>query len=186
MISILIPTYCYDCTALASALSRQGTELQRETGGGFRFELIVGDDGWKIEFRHDKLQPRYHGIINYYDELPRFYAHSAINFNCTSKQMKGAVNQRIFDAPATGAFVLTDWRPQMDALFEPHEIACYHDKEEIPELVRHYLAHPAERQAVARAGRERVLRCHTWAHRLKEMLDEMRRIYATPAAAAPR
>ena len=45
MISILIPTYCYDCTALASALSRQGTELQRETGGGFCFELIVGDDG---------------------------------------------------------------------------------------------------------------------------------------------
>ena len=80
---------------------------------------IVGDDGWKIEFRHDKLQPRYHGIINYYDELPRFYAHSAINFNCTSKQMKGAVNQRIFDGPAAGGFVLTDWRPQMEALFEP-------------------------------------------------------------------
>lgn len=175
--------------AYETALTWQATRLYRN--GCVRellpfSPLIVGDGGWNIEFRHDDRKPRLLPAITYYTELPRFYPCSAINFNCTSKQMKGAVNQRIFDAPATGAFVLTDWRPQMDALFEPHEIACYHDKEEIPELVRHYLAHPAERQAVARAGRERVLRCHTWAHRLKEMLDEMRRIYATPAAAAPR
>lgn len=175
--------------AYETALTWQATRLYRN--GCVRellpfSPLIVGDSGWNIEFRHDDRKPRLLPSINYYAELPRFYPCSAINFNCTSKQMKGAVNQRIFDAPATGAFVLTDWRPQMDALFEPHEIACYHDKEEIPNLVRHYLAHPAERQAVARAGRERVLRCHTWAHRLKEMLDEMRRIYATPAAAAPR
>ena len=175
--------------AYETALTWQATRLYRN--GCVRellpfSPLIVGDGGWNIEFRHDDRKPRLLPSITYYTELPRFYPCSAINFNCTSKQMKGAVNQRIFDAPATGAFVLTDWRPQMDALFEPHEIACYHDKEEIPDLVRHYLAHPAERQAVARAGRERVLRCHTWAHRLKEMLDEMRRIYATPAAAAPR
>ena len=175
--------------AYETALTWQATRLYRN--GCVRellpfSPLIVGDGGWNIEFRHDARKPRLLDPITYYTDLPRFYPCSAINFNCTSKQMKGAVNQRIFDAPATGAFVLTDWRPQMDALFEPHEIACYHDKEEIPNLVRHYLAHPAERQAVARAGRERVLRCHTWAHRLKEMLDEMRRIYATPAAAAPR
>ena len=124
--------------------------------------LIVGDDGWKIEFRHDKLQPRYHGIINYYDELPRFYAHSAINFNCTSKQMKGAVNQRIFDGPAAGGFVLTDWRPQMEALFEPGEMVCYRSPDEIPDLVRHYLAHPEERRRILEAGRARVLSCHSW------------------------
>ena len=175
--------------AYETALTWQATRLYRN--GCVRellpfSPLIVGDGGWNIEFRHDARKPRLLDPITYYTDLPRFYPCSAINFNCTSKQMKGAVNQRIFDVPATGAFVLTDWRPQMEALFEPHEIVCYQDKAEIPDLVRHYLAHPEERQAVARAGRDRVLRCHTWAHRLKDMLDEMRRIYATPTADAPR
>lgn len=175
--------------AYETAITWQATRLYRN--GCVRellpfSPLIVGDSGWNIEFRHDARKPRLLPPITYYTDLPRFYPCSTINFNCTSKQMKGAVNQRIFDVPASGAFVLTDWRPQMEALFDPGEMACYHDKEEIPHLVRHYLSHPREREAVADAGRRRVLRCHTWAHRLKDMLDEMRRIYATPAVDAPR
>lgn len=145
--------------------------------------LIVGDGGWKIEFRHEARQPRYLHELSYYSQLPAFYGHSAINFNCTSQQMKGAVNQRVFDVPASDAFVLTDWRPQMEQLFEPGEMACYRDADEIPGLVRHYLAHESERRAIAAAGRRRVLACHRWEHRLKTLLDAMRDIYGTPAPA---
>ena len=144
--------------------------------------LIVGDTGWKIEFRNEVPQPRYLGELSYYSQLPAFYGHSEINFNSTSKQMKGAVNQRVFDVPAAGAFVLTDWRPQMEQLFTPDEMACYREPDEIPDLVRYYLSHPDERKRLAAAGRRRVLACHTWAHRLKTLLDEMRAIYGTPAA----
>lgn len=142
--------------------------------------LIVGDRGWRVEFRREPCQPRYLDALSYYAELPAFYGHSAINFNCTSKQMKGAVNQRVFDVPAAGAFVLTDWRPQMEQLFDPGEMACYHDPEEIPDLARHYLAHPQERRKVAAAARKRVLSCHTWEHRLQALLEQMRAIYGTP------
>ncbi len=148
--------------------------------------LIVGDGGWKIEFRDAVPQPRYMGELSYYTQLPAFYGHSAINFNSTSKQMKGAVNQRVFDVPAAGAFVLTDWRPQMEQLFTPEEMACYREPDEIPELVRRYLDHPDERQRLVTAGRRRVLACHTWAHRLETLLAEMRAIYGTPAAAGPK
>ena len=144
--------------------------------------LIVGDAGWKVEFRHEAQQPRYMDALSYYHDLPLFYPQSVINFNCTSKQMKGAVNQRVFDVPATGSFVLTDWREQMDQLFEPHEIVCYHEPDEAPELARHYLAHPAERRRITQAARQRVLACHTWQHRLQTMLERMREVYGTPAA----
>lgn len=147
--------------------------------------LIVGDSGWKIEFRHEARQPRYLEALSYYSQLPAFYGHSAINFNSTSKQMKGAVNQRVFDVPAAGAFVLTDWRPQMEQLFTPDEMACYRDPEEIPDMVRHYLAHPGERNRLVAAARRRVLACHTWAHRLRTLLDEMRAVYGTPTAGTP-
>lgn len=147
--------------------------------------LIVGDAGWKVEFRHEAQQPRYMDALSYYNDLPLFYPQSVINFNCTSKQMKGAVNQRVFDVPATGSFVLTDWREQMDQLFEPHEMACYRDPDEAPDMVRHYLSHPQERQRIVQAARQRVLACHTWQHRLQTMLEHMREVYGTPAARGP-
>ena len=147
--------------------------------------LIVGDAGWKVEFRHEAQQPRYMDALSYYHDLPLFYPQSVINFNCTSKQMKGAVNQRVFDVPATGSFVLTDWREQMDQLFEPHEMACYREPEEAPDMVRHYLGHSQERQRIVQAARKRVLSCHTWQHRLQTMLERMREIYGTPSARGP-
>lgn len=145
--------------------------------------LLIGDDGWHTVFRKASPQPRILPPVPYYTGLPGLYGQTPINFNCTSRQMKGAVNQRVFDVPATGSFVLTDWRPQMAPLFEPDEMACYHDPGEIPELVRHYLAHPRERQKLAARARKRVLACHKWEDRLKTMLAEMAEIYGTPRPA---
>ena len=139
---------------------------------------IAGDSGWRIEFRNAPVKPRLLPELNYYSELPRFYTCQDISFNCTSQQMKGAVNQRIFDCPAAGGFVLTDWREQIDALFTKQEMVCYREADEIPELVRYYLDHPRERQRFARQARKRVLACHTWVHRLQCLLTQMREVYA--------
>ncbi len=140
--------------------------------------LIVGDDGWQKTFADSPHPWRWHSEISYYDELPFFYPHSQINFNCTSKQMKGAVNQRVFDVPAAGAFVLTDWREQMDQLFEPEkEVVFYREPAEAPELARFYLQHPAARDKIVQAARKRILARHTYTLRLQELIARMQRIY---------
>ncbi len=142
--------------------------------------LLVGDDGWNTIFAQQKQHFKLHDVLSYYTDLPGFYPLSDINFNCTSKQMKGAVNQRIFDVPACNAFVLTDWREQMDNLFEPHkEIAFYTEQDEIPELLRFYMNNPQERQRISTAARKRVLAEHTWDHRLQSLLSHMRHVYGT-------
>ena len=142
--------------------------------------LIVGDKGWHELFA-ERAAVRgpspwhYHQEMNYYDDLPRFYPRAAVNFNCTSKQMKGAVNQRVFDVPATGSFLLTDYREQVENLFEPgREIICYHSPEEATELARRYLARPKDRLAVALAARKRILAEHSYEHRLRRLMDQMR------------
>ncbi len=141
--------------------------------------LIVGDRGWRITFKRSPHPWRWHPEMNYYNELPGFYPRCAINFNCTSKQMKGAVNQRVFDVPATGSFVLTDWREQIENLFEPEkEVICFHQPEEAGELIRRYLAHPGERTAVAEAARKRILAKHTYEHRLLTIMRVMRETFA--------
>lgn len=169
--------------AYETAVTWKATQIYRNTRVAQLLPflpLLVGDRGWRTVFRNAEPQPRYLDAISYYDELPTFYTQSDINFNCTSRQMKGAVNQRVFDAPAAGAFVLTDWRPQMAGLFEPDEMACYNEVDEIPGLVQYYLDHPEERKAITARARKRVLACHKWEDRLQELTREMAAIYGTP------
>lgn len=133
--------------------------------------LLVGDDGWKEVFKNISGW-RYHSELSYYDDLPDFYRASQINFNCTSKQMKGACNQRVFDVPCCGAFLLTDHREQIEDLFEPgKEIAIYQSIEEIPALIEQFLNDAKARNSMARAGRKRVLAEHTYDHRMVAMLE---------------
>jgi len=140
--------------------------------------LIVGDRGWKTTFKAEERPWRWHKALSYYEDLPFFYPLSEINFNCTSQQMKGAVNQRVFDVPAAGAFVLTDHRVQMENLLEPGtEVAYYEDPADVPEMIRHYLDNPAERERIVRAARRRILAEHTYEHRLESLFRTMKDIY---------
>lgn len=143
---------------------------------GFR-PVIYGDKGWLELGLGRGFELR--GPVNYYTELPLLYNACAVNFNATSLQMWSAVNQRVFDVPASGAFLLTDDQGAIDRLFEAgREIVTYKSAGEIPELVRYYLAHPDERAAVASRGRERVLSEHTYLHRLRAIIEQMRKAYS--------
>lgn len=141
--------------------------------------LVAGDeDGWRSAWRQrlgGTGRARFLPRLDYYGDLPRFYSMSAVSLNCTSRQMKGAVNQRVFDVPACGGFVLSDRREQLDALFEPgREALVYDGPQEIPDLVARCLGDAELRQRVGRAARERILAEHTYEHRLSRLLEVMR------------
>ena len=120
--------------------------------------------------------------IDYDTLLPAFYTQSDIVFNCTSPQMSGALNQRLFDVPACGSFVLTDRQPELDEMFDiGTEIACYDSEQEVAGAMRHYLQNVQKRKEISRAGRKRVLAHHTYDHRLQRLIDEMRRVFGAPA-----
>jgi spore maturation protein CgeB len=136
---------------------------------------VYGDPGW-----HRLLGP---GIpigppVDYYRTTPFLYNACRINFNATSLQMRSAVNQRVFDVPACGAFLLTDHQESLGEAFEiGEEVIAFEHPGEIPDLVRFYLENPARRKAVAERGRQRVLREHTYRHRLNSMVEQMRARY---------
>ncbi|GHV53571.1 hypothetical protein FACS1894206_04520 [Deltaproteobacteria bacterium] len=141
--------------------------------------LIVGDDGWLTLLADAPCRWRRHTELSYYMDLPRFYPASKINFNCTSQQMKGAVNQRVFDVPATGAFCLTDWREQIENLFEPEkEVICYHSPEEAADMIRFFKDRPKSRNTISLAARKRILAEHTYRRRIMSLTATMRRIFA--------
>ncbi|MHC1713922.1 MAG: glycosyltransferase [Solidesulfovibrio sp.] len=140
--------------------------------------VLVGDPGWRDTFPGEGKLWRYVPELAYYDQLPDFYPLSDINFNATSLQMKGAVNQRVFDVPACRAFLLTDARRQMERLFEPgREVAVYTDVEEIGPLLDRYLADAKAREALAQAGYRRVLAEHTYPKRMATLFAVMRQTF---------
>ncbi|KHK02234.1 CgeB family protein [Desulfovibrio sp. TomC] len=142
--------------------------------------ILVGDPGWRETFAGQGRDWRYQAELAYYDQLPDFYPLSDINFNATSLQMKGAVNQRVFDVPACRAFLLTDARRQMERLFEPgREVAVYNHPEEIGECIARYLADPAARERIMAAGHRRLLAEHTYPRRMTELFAVMRATFGS-------
>jgi spore maturation protein CgeB len=82
------------------------------------------------------------------------------------------VNPRTFELAAAGAFQLVDRRALLPPLLDPGgEVATFTDAGELRDLVRHYLARPEERTALAAAGRVRVLAEHTYRHRMETLLE---------------
>jgi hypothetical protein len=87
-----------------------------------------------------------------------------------------AGNQRLFEATGVGTLLVTDWKKNLHEMFEPgKEVVAYHTPEECVEMIRYYLEHENERQAIARAGQQRTLRDHTCRHRMEELVSIVER-----------
>jgi len=75
-------------------------------------------------------------IPYYSDEIAKIYQTSKININVTKLMLESTVNQRVFDVPACGGFLLTDYRTDLETLFElDREMICYRGLEDLEKKV---------------------------------------------------
>jgi glycosyl transferase family 1 len=81
------------------------------------------------------------------------------------------VKTRDFEIPGTGGgLYVTSFNADLAQHFAiGEEIVCYRSRDELLELIRHYLRHPDEAQRIARRARERSLREHRWVHRYRRI-----------------
>lgn len=95
-----------------------------------------------------------------------FNQHQAVN-NPVS-----ALNIRDFEAPASGALLLSDHRDDFALHYEPGtEILTYRDADELGGLLERCAAEPGWVAACAARGMRRVHTGHTYRHRVREILD---------------
>ena len=89
-------------------------------------------------------------------------------------ELDRGLNLRAFELAACGVFQLLQRVPSVGEFFEEgEEIVCFETKEEMLDKIRYYLAHESERRQIAEAARKRVLREHTWAHRVVRMTQHL-------------
>jgi len=63
--------------------------------------------------------------IDYRSKLSEIYRGIEININITSCQMATAVNQRVFDVPVCGGFIINDLQDDLNHLFNPNHLVTY-------------------------------------------------------------
>lgn len=133
---------------------------------------VRGDASWQ------HVTPRANGSVGYFTDLAAFYGNTLINLNSTSLQMKTAVNQRVFDCPAAGGFLITDAQDDLAELFDlDSEVVTYATLDELEDKVVYYLCHPEQRVAIIERAQQRIAAQHTHARRLKSLEDYLRKRY---------
>lgn len=127
----------------------------------------------------DKTSPiraRHHGEVWGLD-MYRALARSRITLNRhINVAENNANNMRLYEATGVGSMLITDRKDNLGEVFEVgKEVVAYSSPEEAAELIRYYLVHPAEAEAIARAGQARTLRDHTYKQRMAELLPILER-----------
>lgn len=120
---------------------------------------------------HHRARDFWAGRVVLGDEKCRAMLSCRIALNTNHYAGIGDVNKRTFELCGIGAFQLTDERAALGKYFEPgKEIVTFTGRGDLREKVEHYLARPEERAEIARRGRERAHRDHTFERRLESLL----------------
>src|SRR4029077_10391964 len=108
---------------------------------------------------------------------------SKIVWNSHTDDARGAAgNLRLFEATGVGSFLLTDNGSNLSTLFGPGEhVATYNNVGECVEQIHHFLASEQEREEIARRGQAWTLAHHSFAHRVKQILQLVRRYQSAGA-----
>lgn len=129
---------------------------------------VFGENGWLRELPKERI-----GTAKYYDNLCATYRKAKITVDINRMVIRNGCTQRAFDAPASGAFVITSSKPVVHELFvtsgAEREMVVFKSQSELCNLIDYYLTHDDERRAIADRGMRKVLAGHTYDHRIAEM-----------------
>lgn len=107
-----------------------------------------------------------------HDRMAEIYSRAKIGFSFPIR--RECVTMRCFEIMAAGALLvmpeLRDDSIQRTGLAPGKHLVTFSRPEELFERIDHYLAHPEERERIARAGQELILSSHTYLNRVQQML----------------
>lgn len=138
--------------------------------------LYIYGNGWRERARSPEVKPFIHGFAVCGSEYAKAIRAARICLGIMSGKVQGVTQgdettTRTFEIPACGGFMLHERTPDLLELYEEgKEVACFGSAEELAEQIQYYLAHPAEREAIARSGHARCVPAYSYDNRVREIL----------------
>lgn len=138
----------------------------------------------------DLVSPRYVAgdhVDN--DRLGSYYAAARIVLNDHWDDMRehGFLSNRLYDALAAGALVVSDHVEGIEEQFDG-AVVTYADRDELARVLQHHLADPTASRELAERGRAVVLQRHTFSQRVATILEVVQHVrtqQGTPHLVAP-
>lgn len=113
-----------------------------------------------------------HPPVRYLDEMPLVFASSKINLNMTIPNIENGIPLRVFDILSVGGFLMTDYRPELENLFDINkDLVVYDGNDDLATKTEYYLRHDRERELIAANGFDKLQKLHTYTHRLNIMFN---------------
>ena len=150
-----------------SAMHGKGTQTLTRIAEKVQLDIWgYGADGLPPEHI---LRRHHHGPVFGID-LFQAFGRSKITLNRhIDVAENNANNMRLFEATGCGALLITDYKNNLNSLFEiGREIVAYRSVEEAISLIGYYRDHPDEARAIAKAGQARTLNEHSYGARMKD------------------
>ncbi|WP_321532012.1 glycosyltransferase [uncultured Desulfuromonas sp.] len=134
-------------------------------------EFKLGIWSWNFNGLDSNLKPFYKGAASG-DAMIEIFKSSKIVVNAHRLFEKSGGNYRLFEICGASAFQLVDCRPGLAEYFvDGKEIVTFSSLDDLRQKVIYYLENDIERQRIAIAGYQRVCRDHTFANRMKKIID---------------
>lgn len=109
------------------------------------------------------------------EDEAKIYSSSTISINVHEEYQRhfgGDCNERTFKIPLCGGFEITDDVACIRKYFEVgKEIIIVENKDDWFEKIKYYLENPDKREAIIQAGKERILRDHTYHERVGRIIE---------------
>jgi spore maturation protein CgeB len=120
---------------------------------------------------------KWHGYITDFQAIIDVFNETRVNLNLSNPWHHGTMPQikgRHFEIPQCRAFQLATPADDLQSYFiEDKEIVIARSIQELVDKSRYYLEHHQEREAIAKAGHDRMLQEHQWSHRFEHIFKEV-------------
>jgi spore maturation protein CgeB len=132
---------------------------------------------WRQRCASDRLKKYIVGMPVEGSSYAKTLQASCINLSIMYGIVYGAsqgdeTSNRTYEIPACGGFMLHERTPEvLERYYEDKEIACFSSTEELVEKLRHYLAHPAQREELVRAGHARCVPAYSFDSRMRQVIS---------------
>lgn len=135
---------------------------------GFSVDLYTGSDTSMLPNVNNK------GFAKSLTEMPIIFNQSKINLNITTKTIQTGISQRVFDVLACGGFLISNYQEELFEYFTPgKDLEVFTDLEDLHEKVEYYLTHDEARQEIANHGYDTVIKHHSVAIRINQILGTL-------------
>ncbi len=128
---------------------------------GYNWKGIIPDNMYKGQYVPNEI-------------LNQYYSSAKIVLNDHRPDMKkhGFINNRIYDATASGTLVISDYIKEIDDIYKG-SVPMYKTKEELKHLLNYYLNNEEERQELAKKAQEITLKEFTNTAVAKKILSHI-------------